>query len=310
MKLITSLVLVALLCFAFALAQESSPAGEKPVDIPQDSSHTPEGEKPDASNSNEIFCTAIVVEVQCPDNNGTRNARCEYVCGGLDAVGNFPEEKVEAIMDQFAEFYDDRIKGVGISTLKGKNISIQPPESEDTYCIDALVIQGYHLDLPDIFYGVRIVYFPYTTPECAPMVCPDGSIVGCDTPCANDASESLPLFTPITIVIAVTLLSACCCCLRRRKCRARCQMNAARAPQPATTTARHEDSYPGQYHHLQQQEAYESEVPMGWNMEGEPIYPPMPVIPPHMMMPNGTYPVMMQAPNGVWYPVAPYKEDS
>jgi len=35
--------------------------------------------------------------------------------------------------------------------------------------------------------------------------------------------------------------------------------------------------------------------------------PPMP--PMMMMMPNGAYPVMMQAPNGMWFPVPPHPED-
>jgi len=78
----------------------------------------------------------------------------------------------------------------------------------------------------------------------------------------------------------------------------------------AQPTSAREELYPSeQYQLLVQQEQATADAPAYPPMAGHPMYPPMPMIPPQMMMPNGTYPVMMQAPNGMWYPVAPHPND-
>jgi len=308
------LVLMALLSCAIVALADSSPIGEKPShdsdnlpegEKPQGShDHIPEGDKPTDSSSSESICTALFDEVPCPKNtSAVRNTQCLYVCG-VEPIGKLSYYTVEKIVSEYASFYADKITEASLSTLAGKNVQIQsPPESVDDYCIEVEVTSqnAAHSGLPDVFNGVRVVYMQYSPPDCTPMVCADGTMVACDGVCEDN--ESFVLVTPFTVVLGFVLLSACCCCLRRRKCRAKCQMNnVPRAPQPVNSS----DSYPAQQYQLLQQE---HEIPMHPAMGQPMMYPPMPVIPPQVMMPNGVYPVMMQAPNGMWYPAALHPED-
>eukprot|EP00026_Physarum_polycephalum_P012783 Phypoly_transcript_13115.p1 GENE.Phypoly_transcript_13115~~Phypoly_transcript_13115.p1 ORF type:complete len:312 (+),score=49.91 Phypoly_transcript_13115:59-994(+) len=310
MKLSWLLVVIALLCCAIAaLAQETSP-GEKPP-AGHDSGHAGEKGEQDSSSYDGVMCIALAL--QCPDGTfATQNKQCQYICGKAP-IGGLSYDDVAIVMGDFIGHYTSQIKSFRISNLNRYQVAIQtPPESRADYCIEATISTPNHIGLPDVYNGVRVMYVQAASPPvCSPMLCPDGTVVGCNDVCPEvQESESMPFFTPLTIILGVFLLSACCCCLRqRRKCRAKCQVPTPLAPQVLSTNAAHEDMYPAEQYLLQQEHA-EPEVPMHPIMMAQPMYPPMPMIPPHMMMmPNGSYPIMMQAPNGMWYPVAPHPED-
>jgi hypothetical protein len=311
-------VLFALLCCAivvFAQDEAEAPIGEEPGcnkpyqpagEEPQDSGDY----EPASSEAGDAFCTLIAL--MCPDGSvASRNAQCEFICGE-EPKGHLSDRQIYQIYSDFTYAYRDQFWGIRVGSLSEfPDVVVQPPESRQDACIVVTLLDDNlrHNAFPDVFNGARVIYTLYSPPVCSPKTCEDGTIVSCDDECPTAGSDSIVsfLFTPIAIILAVAVLSACCCCMRRRKCRAKCQQQMKTpivTPQTPLDVV-HEGYYPAEQYGLLQQEQEQTEIPMHPRM-GQHMFPPLPFFAPHMMMQqNGAYPIMVQGPNGMWYPMYP-----
>jgi hypothetical protein len=287
----------------------------------------------DESSSETTFCNMLAL--QCPDGTyASRTSDCLFVCGA-QPTGGLTYDQVDDIKEEFLSAYNYAFVA-SIDTLYGKNAKLTATEKLSDYCIDVNLQPGDNAQYPGVYNGVRIYYYPVA---CSAVLCPDGTLVGCNEVCPPETQSSSSLMVPVLAIIFVVVLSTCCCYLRGRRCRAKCaaQKNGFTAL-PSTKSSEDETKYPSEQYAEMQQVAPESPQmhavpmmmppmhmpmmmmppphpgmmmpsPMMHPMSPQMGYPPMP--PPHMMMPpNGAYPVMMQAPNGMWFPAPPHPEDA
>jgi len=291
--------------------QQDPERPERPVDpLPPNKQPTPSGpERPaDLSSSSQdesedsddiMICTMMML--QCPDGTyATQNSRCEYICGAAP-VGRLSWTAVEKIRQSFVSAYgSSKFSLTDVGTLANKDIVLSANETFGDYCIEVVLVDQTQASMmPAVYNGVRVFYVIST---CSPILCEDGTLVSCYDVCPDeDNVEQAIALWPITIAVSVFALAACCCCMRRRRNR-KCKRNT--------------EAYPAQQYELvkQQEQTPTEEVvvavpphmmaPMMYPHPHQMMMPPMPPVPPHMMM-NGAYPIMVQGPNGMWFPVVP-----
>jgi len=301
----------------------SSSDVEAPVhpELPQIS----ESSSQEESDSGGMMCNMLAFV--CPDGTiASRTSDCLFVCGAKPA-GGLTHSEVEAVKQQLLVAYKFAFTA-SMDTLYGKDAVLNPTEKLSDYCIDVtLNSTDSSSNYPGVYNGVRIFYYAR---YCSVAICPDGTYVGCDEVCPPSASASASsLVVPIVAIIFVVVLSTCCCYLRGRRCRAKCA--ATKNGFTALPIKSEETKYPSeQYAQLQQSAPASPQMhpvpmmmpmmmappmhmmpmmpPMSPHMAQHMGYPPMP--PPMMMNHNGSYPVMIQHPNGMWFPAPSHPEDA
>jgi len=279
-----------------------------------------------SDSSNDIICLDMLNK--CPDGTEAPfivdNGRCIFACGEK-AVGGLSYSTVKDLSHQLQNGYGtDFIKYAWVSTIEksAPTIKMTPAESYDDYCIVATLGCDRTTALPTFYNGARVVYIDELV-ACS-VVCPDGSFANSQIECNNNAREIIVysvMYYPLVILAGLLFLSACCCCCVRRRCRkGQCKRTSTKETSINNDNNNNNNNeYPADQYELlinqQEEPTYGDQMmpsipPPQVMMMPTMMYPPMPPVPPHLMMPNGMYPVMMQGPNGMWYPVMPPQEEN
>jgi len=265
----------------------------------------------DSDSSDPVMC--MMLAISCPDGSYAKqivdNGDCIYVCGAMP-IGRVPHGVVKDLRQNFAASYNAIVKSTRVTTIRKvqPEMKLTSNESYHDFCIEATVASGTTTyDMPSVYFGVRVFYVVDTDSSDSKM-CPDGISVGRCRDHKRKHSEDIDamLMYSLSLAFFLIVVSACCCCARRRGRKQACKKT------PESTSA----AYPAdQYELLVNQEPSDSVMPEihmpppDVMMTPTMMYPPMPPVPPHLMMPNGMYPVMMQGPDGMWYPVIPQQQE-